>query len=69
MLVLIWWLRNKKMGLVKLRLLRQRCSKIHRKIKCSPLINSVTLNLQGGIILSSRTAKEVYELTISLVLT
>lgn len=55
------------MGLVKLILFRQRCSKIHHKIKCSPVINSIALNLQGKTILGSRTAKEVYELTLSLV--
>lgn len=55
------------MGLVKLILLKQRCLKIHCKIKCSPVINSITLSPQGKIILSSRTAKEVYELTIYLV--
>lgn len=66
-LVLIGWLRNKQMGLVKLILLRQRCSKIHHKVKCSPVINSITLNLEGKIILSCKIAKEVYELKISLV--
>lgn len=55
------------MRLVKLILFRQKCSKIHRKIKYSPVINSITLNLQGKIILSSRTAKEVYELTAFLI--